>query len=59
MRLCSLRKVRSRVEKIFGIWTRSYRLRRMRWLRLAKSRLQMRLAAIAYNVKRCWRLQTA
>lgn len=54
-----LRRVRSRIEKIFGTWKRVYRLRRMRWIGLAKARLQIRLAAIAYNVKRFWRLKCA
>ena len=33
-------------------WKRSYGLRRMRWLGLAKAGLQVRLAAIAYNLRR-------
>ena len=35
---------------------RSYGLRRMRWLGLAKAGLQVRLAAMAYNLRRSWRL---
>jgi len=31
----------------------------MRWLGLAKARLQIHLAAMAYNGKRYWRLQCA
>lgn len=54
-----LRPVRSRVEKIFGTWKRSYHFRCMRWLGLAKAKLQVHLAVIAYNIKRCWRMQTA
>lgn len=54
-----LRPIRARIEKIFGTWKRSYRFRNMRWMGLAKARLQVRLAVIAYNVKRYWRLQTA
>ncbi|MGH6801009.1 MAG: transposase [Methylocella sp.] len=54
-----LRPVRSRIEKIFGTWKRRYHFRFMRWLGLAKARLQVHLAAIAYNVKRFWRLQSA
>jgi IS5 family transposase len=54
-----LRPVRSRIEKIFGTWKRSYRFRAMRWIGLAKAKLQVRLAAIAYNLKRYWRLQGA
>jgi IS5 family transposase len=44
--------VRCRIEKIFGTWKRSYGLRRMRWLGLAKAALQVTLTAIAYNLKR-------
>jgi transposase, IS5 family len=51
--------IRARVEKIFGTWKRSYRLRQMRWIGLAKATLQIHLAAIAYNYKRYWRLQTS
>ena len=40
------------IEKIFGTWKRSYGLRRMRWKGLAKAALQVRLTAIAYNMKR-------
>jgi transposase, IS5 family len=54
-----LKPVRARIEKIFGTWKRSYHLRAMRWLGLAKAKLQVHLAAIAYNVKRFWRLQCA
>jgi IS5 family transposase len=44
--------VRCRIEKVFGTWKRSYGLRRMRWLGLAKAGLQVRLAAMAYNLRR-------
>src|SRR5215203_2828403 len=44
--------VRGRIEKVFGTWKRSYGLRRMRWLGLAKAGLQVRLTAIAYNLRR-------
>ena len=54
-----LRPIRSRIEKIFGTWKRSYHFRAMRWAGLAKARLQVHLAAIAYNIKRYWRLQGA
>jgi transposase, IS5 family len=47
-----VRCVRCRIEKVFGTWKRSYGLRRMRWLGLAKAGLQVRLAAIAYNLRR-------
>ena len=48
----TVRRVRCRIEKVFGTWKRSYGLRRMRWLGLAKAGLQVRLAAIAYNLRR-------
>ena len=47
-----IHRIRSRIEKIFGTWNRSYGLRRMRWVRLAKASLQISLTAIAYNMKR-------
>lgn len=47
-----IHRVRARVEKIFGTWKRSYGLRRMRWRGLAKAAVQVRLTAIAYNLKR-------
>jgi hypothetical protein len=48
----SVRRVRCRIEKVFGTSKRSYGLRRMRWIGLAKAGLQTRLAAIAYNIRR-------
>jgi IS5 family transposase len=48
----AVQRVRCRIEKVFGAWKRSYGLRRMRWLGLAKAGLQVRLAAIAYNLRR-------
>ena len=50
--------VRVRIEKVFGTCKRSYGLRRMRWFGLAKAGLQVRLTAIAYNLRRSWRLLT-
>ena len=47
-----VRAVRCRIEKVFGTWKRSYGLRRMRWWGLAKAGLQVRLTAIAYNLRR-------
>lgn len=47
-----VQRVRCRVEKVFGTWKRSYGLRQMRWLGLAKAGLQVRLAAMAYNLRR-------
>jgi IS5 family transposase len=48
----AVRRVRCRIEKVFGTWKRSYGLRRIRWLGLAKAGLQVRLAAMAYNLRR-------
>ncbi len=48
----AVRRVRCRVEKVFGTCKRSYGLGRMRWLGLAKAALQVRLAAVAYNLRR-------
>jgi transposase, IS5 family len=48
----AVRRVRCRIEKVFGTWKRSYGLRRMRWPGLAKAGLQVRLAAMAYNLRR-------
>lgn len=48
----AIHRVRCRIEKVFGTWKRSYGLRRMRWKGLAKATLQVRLTAIAYNLKR-------
>ncbi len=47
-----IHKVRGRIEKIFGTCKRSYGLRRMACLGLAKATLQVSLTAIAYNLKR-------
>ena len=47
-----VRRIRCRIEKVFGTCKRSYGLRRMRWLGLAKAGLQARLTAIAYNLRR-------
>jgi transposase, IS5 family len=51
-----VRRIRARIEKVFGTCKRCYGLRRMRWLGLAKAGLQVRLAAMAYNLRRSWRL---
>lgn len=55
----AVRRVRARIEKVFGTCKRSYGMRRMRWLGLAKAGLQVRLAAMAYNLRRSWRLLVA
>jgi IS5 family transposase len=47
-----VRRVRCRIEKVFGTSRRSYGLRRMRWIGLAKAGLQTRLTAMAYNIRR-------
>jgi len=47
-----IHRVRGRIEKIFGTWKRSDGLRRMRWHGLAQAACQVRLTAIAYNMKR-------
>ena len=47
-----IHRVRSRIEKIFGTWKRSYGLRWMRWRGIAKAGCQIHLTAIAYNLKR-------
>lgn len=54
-----VRAVRCRIEKVFGTWKRSYGLRRMRWLGLAKAGLQVRLTATAYNLRRTMMLVRA
>lgn len=48
----AIQRVRSRIEKIFGTWKRTYGLRRMRWRGIANAILQVRLTAIAYNLRR-------
>ena len=48
---CCLQRVRCRIEKIFGTRKRSYGVWRMRWKGLAKATLQVRLTALAYNLK--------
>jgi IS5 family transposase len=47
-----VQRIRCRIETVFGTWKRSYGLRRMRWIGLAKAGLQVRLAAIAYTLRR-------
>lgn len=54
-----VRRVRCRIEKVFGTCKRSYGLRRMRWLGLAKAGLQVHLAAMAYNLRRAFTLMHA
>ena len=47
-----VRRVRARIEKVLGTAKRCYGLRRMRWLGLAKAGLQVRMAAMAYKLRR-------
>jgi IS5 family transposase len=54
-----IHKVRGRIEKIFGTWKRSYGLRQMVHLGLAKAALHVQLTAIAYNLKRGLNLSRA
>jgi hypothetical protein len=54
-----IHRIRGRIEKIFGTWKRSYGLRRMRWRGLSKAGLQIRLTAVAYNMKRCLNITAA
>lgn len=54
-----IHRVRGRIEKIFGTWKRSYGLRRMRWRGLAKAACQVRLTAIAYNLRRALTIHAA
>jgi len=54
-----IKRIRARIEKVFGTFKRSYGLRRMRWRGLAKAGLQIRLTAIAYNMKRGLRIIAA
>ena len=51
-KLKAIQRIRSRIEKIFGTWKRSCGLRRMRWRGIAKAALQVRLTAIADNLRR-------
>ena len=51
-----IRRVRCRIEKIFGTWKRSYGLRSVRYWGLARVACQVRLTAIAFNMKRANRL---
>ncbi|WP_202364552.1 transposase [Mesorhizobium sp. L-2-11] len=43
-----IHRIRGRIEKIFGIWKRSYGLHRMRWRGLQR---QAFITAIAYNME--------
>lgn len=51
-----INRVRARVEKVFGTWKRSWGLRRIRWIGFARAALQVRIAAIGYNIKRLYRI---
>ena len=54
-----LRRIRCPIEKVLRTCKRSYGLRRMRWLGLAKAGLQVKLAAMAYNLRQSLGLPTA
>ena len=54
-----IRRIRCRIEKIFGTWKRSYGLRSVRYRGLARVACQVRLTAIAFNLKRANRLLLA
>ena len=51
-----VRRIRVRIEKSVRHVQALVRSRRMRWLGLAKAGLQVRLTAMAYNLRRSWRL---
>jgi IS5 family transposase len=53
-----IQHVRSRIEKVFGTWKRSYGLRRMRWIGILKAAAQVHFTAIAYNLKRTLAITT-
>jgi IS5 family transposase len=48
----AVRRIRCRIETVFGTCKRCHGLRRMRWLGLAKAGLQVRLAAMACTLRR-------
>jgi|SRR5208283_1173370 len=52
----SIAAVRCRIEKVFGTWKRSYGLAHMRFIGLAKASLLIHFTAIAYNLRRTWRI---
>jgi transposase, IS5 family len=52
-------RIRCPIEKVFGTCKRCYGLREMRWLGLAQAGLQVRLTAIAYNLRWSCRLLAA
>ena len=54
-----IHKVRGRIEKIFGTCKQHYGLRRMTHRGIVKAILQVKLTAIAYNLKRGLNLQRA
>jgi hypothetical protein len=48
----AVRRARCRIARVSGTRTRSYGLRRIRWLGLAKAGPQVRLAALACDLRR-------
>jgi Transposase and inactivated derivatives, IS5 family len=47
-----LSKTRSKVERVFGTWKRSYGFIRTRYIGLAKVELELTLKAISFNIKK-------
>ncbi|RXR23697.1 IS4/IS5 family transposase [Sphingobium fluviale] len=54
-----IHRLRGRIEKKFGKWKRCYGFSRMLWRGLAKAAVQVRLTAIAYNLKRTMNILAA
>lgn len=52
----AVRRARARVDKTFRTWKRSFGLRRVRDIGRARAALQVRLTAIAFNLKHALRL---
>ena len=52
----ALGRVRGRVETVFAVIKRRYRLSRSRYVGRVKTALQFTLAAIAFNLRRALRL---
>jgi transposase, IS5 family len=49
---------RGRIETVFAVFKQAYRLRRVRYVGLAKAQFQLTLTAIAFNLRRALRLDT-
>jgi IS5 family transposase len=48
--------LRGRIETVFAVFKQAYRLRRVRYVGLAKAQFQLTLTAIAFNLRRALRL---